>query len=206
MLDKQNINMFCISTISWNVLKLPDLIAALTLFDFYHCAKCSAWVCIAATIPWCTAWLELWTLLFTALVGCWISVSWQHLWLLVLTYDSAHSWWLYSVAPLGNHAMTLYPTQSQYLDIEWTSLCPILLMLHPSLLESHKYQFFKSSVWLNQISRRRSPCSMPTDWVTAPGKHELTLYILHQVIPDDRILEGLFLRHLLLIQLMAKLS
>ena len=53
-------------------------------------------------------------------------ISWQ-----VPTYDSAHWWWLYSVAPLGGQAtnpMSWYPTLSRYPDTEPTIPCPILIM------------------------------------------------------------------------------
>ena len=49
----------------------------------------------------------------------------------VPTSDSAHSWWLYSAAPLWNQTtstMNWYPTQSHCPDTEPTSPCPILTM------------------------------------------------------------------------------
>ena len=91
-------------------------------------------------------------------VGCWefyiLATS-----KVILTSDSAHSWWLYSAAPLENQAtrtMTQYPTQSHYPDTEPTSPCPILLM--PSArLGSDTYQFDKSLVWLDREANSRSP-------------------------------------------------
>ena len=88
---------------------------------------------------------------------------------------TAHSWWLYSAAPLGNQAnntMTWYHTQSHYLDTEPTSPCPILIM--PStLLGSNKHQFYKLLLWLDHgfeptISHMWDRYS--TDSVTAPGE------------------------------------
>ena len=61
----------------------------------------------------------------------------------VPTYSIAHSWWLYSAAPLGDHAastMTSYPIQSHYPDIEPTTPCPILIMLS-ACVRNDKYQF-----------------------------------------------------------------
>ena len=66
--------------------------------------------------------------------------------------DSAHSWWLYSAAPLGNHAasstITIYPTQSCYAETVLTSPCPICIIPN-NRLGSDKYQFDKSLVWLD---------------------------------------------------------
>ena len=48
----------------------------------------------------------------------------------VWTCDSAQSWQLYNVTPLGNQAastMTQYPTQLYYSDKELTSPCPWLI-------------------------------------------------------------------------------
>ena len=81
----------------------------------------------------------------------------------VATCDSAHSWWLYSAVKLGNQTastMTWYPTQSHYLDTELTSPCHILLVLS-TRLESDKYQFNKSLVWLDQESNSQSPHMRP---------------------------------------------
>ena len=73
--------------------------------------------------------------------------------------DSAHSWWLYSAAPLENQAidaMTQSSTHSHYSDTELTSPCPdteltspcpILLIL--SQAGNCKHQFYKSLVWLD---------------------------------------------------------
>ena len=69
-----------------------------------------------------------------------------------LPCESAHTWQLYSAAPLGNQAtttMTQHPTQSHYPTTELTSPCPILLM-SSARLGSNKYQFYKSLVWLDQ--------------------------------------------------------
>ena len=63
----------------------------------------------------------------------------------VPTRDSAHSWRLYSAAPLGNQAfntLTWYCTQSHCHD---TDPCPILIMSN-TLVGSDKYQFYKSLV------------------------------------------------------------
>ena len=57
--------------------------------------------------------------------GCKVISGWLPTWV------SAHSWQLYSAAPLGNYAtgtLTQYPTQSHYPDTELTSPCPIPLM------------------------------------------------------------------------------
>ena len=48
-----------------------------------------------------------------------------------LTCDSAHSWRLWSTAPLGDQTMSpliWYPTQSHFPNTEPTSSCPILIM------------------------------------------------------------------------------
>ena len=66
-----------------------------------------------------------------------------------LTYDNAHSWWLYSAAPLVAQAtctVPWYPTQSHYPDTESISPCPILIMLN-TRLGIDKYQFW--SHWLD---------------------------------------------------------
>ena len=55
---------------------------------------------------------------------------------LVLTYDSAHSGRLCSVAPLGNQAVnttTRYPIHSHYPYTVSTSPCPVLIMQSTSL-------------------------------------------------------------------------
>ena len=83
-----------------------------------------------------------------------------------LTCEDAHSWRLYSSAPLRNQAtstVSWYPTQLHYPETEPTSPCPILIM--PSnWLVSDMYQFYKSLVWLDyvfelMISHTRDPCS-----------------------------------------------
>ena len=51
--------------------------------------------------------------------------------------------------------MTWYPTQSYYPDTEPTNPCPILIM-PITWLRSDKYQFHKSSVWLDH--RFESTC------------------------------------------------
>ena len=63
-----------------------------------------------------------------------------------LTCNSAHSWRLYSAAPLGNQAastVTQFPTQSHYPNTEPTSPCLLLIMLSTQL-RSNKYQFDNS--------------------------------------------------------------
>ena len=45
----------------------------------------------------------------------------------VLTFESSHSWWLYSVAALGNWH-DIHPTQSGYPDTESTSPWTILIV------------------------------------------------------------------------------
>ena len=70
--------------------------------------------------------------------------------------DSAHSWRLYSAAPLGNkqrggNTMTWYPTHSHYPDTEPTSPCPILIM-QSIWLGGHTYKTSESLVWLDQGS------------------------------------------------------
>ena len=70
----------------------------------------------------------------------------------VPTFNSPHTWWLYSAAPLGNqttNTVTWYPIQSNYPDTESTSPCHIQIM--PSAwLGSDRYHFYKPLVWLNQ--------------------------------------------------------
>ena len=81
----------------------------------------------------------------------------------VPTFDSAHSWRLYSAVPLGNQAtsiMTRYPAQPCYPTV--TSPCPILLT--PSAkLGSNKYQFslFYLGWGLNSRSPARVVCALP---------------------------------------------
>ena len=108
----------------------------------------------------------------TMVCWLWLFTSWQQVISgLLLTCDSVHSWWLHSVALLGNQAigtMTRFPTQSHYPDTEVTS--PILLILS-ARLESDKSQFYKSLVWLDQepnswSSATRGPRS--SDSATAP--------------------------------------
>ena len=111
------------------------------------------------------------------LVGCWRFMCLQHLrsgW--VSTCDSVHSWQLYCAAPLGDQAtsnMTRCFTQSHYPDNEWTSSCPILLMLI-TRLGGKKDQFDKSLVWLDWELNSRSPNRLirpprPVSWVEQDG-------------------------------------
>ena len=63
----------------------------------------------------------------------------------VLTSDSAHSWQLYSAAPLWNQAtstMIRYPTQLHYPDTEPSSPCPwLILIMLSTWLESPSINF-----------------------------------------------------------------
>ena len=101
-------------------------------------------------------------------------------------YDSVHSWWHYSAAPLGNQAISTRSWyQSHYSDTKPTSSCPILIM--PSIwLGSNKCQFYESLVWLNRrfeltISRTRNVCS--TEAATVPG---LIPYVNNDVSLTER--------------------
>ena len=75
---------------------------------------------------------------------------------LVLTCESAHSWCLYSAAPLENQAsntMTEYSTQSHYPNTEPASSTPILLMLNTCLVCSKSKflrDWFDSSIVRSQ--------------------------------------------------------
>ena len=76
----------------------------------------------------------------------------------VPTCDNAHSWWSYSTAPLGDQAtsaMTWYPTQSHYPDIEPTSHCPLLIM-QSIWLGIGKFQF--KSLWIDSKRGIPSKC------------------------------------------------
>ena len=78
---------------------------------------------------------------------------------LVLTCDSVNSWWGSSAGALGDQAtstMTWYSTQSHDPDTELTSPYTILIM-SSAKLESDKYQFYKSLVWLDRESNFRCP-------------------------------------------------
>ena len=80
------------------------------------------------------------------------------------TCDSAHSWQLYSVAPLGDQStgtMTWYPTQLHYPDTRPTSPCPIPIMLS-NWLGSQIYTFL--SHWLNLTRVRISRSPKTGDW------------------------------------------
>ena len=96
----------------------------------------------AININWCNQYqlmqsISIVCLLFHVLATSTVISGW------VLTYDNAHSWWLYNAASLEHQptsTMTCYPTQSHYPDPELNSLCPILIMPSASL-GSDKYQF-----------------------------------------------------------------
>ena len=110
---------------------------------------------------------------FASSVGCFM--PWQHLSLSwrVPTCGSAHSWWLYSAAPLGNQAactITQYPTQLHYPNIELTNPFPVLL-IPSATLGSDKYQFDVigltwpgTEFWISCTQGKRS-----TDLATTPG-------------------------------------
>ena len=95
--------------------------------------------------------------------------------------DSAHSWQLYTGAPLrkqASHTMTWYPTQSYCPDTELTSSCPILLM--PSArLGNDKYRVYnyRSLVWLNGEKKSQSP--------TFKG-HTLSMWVIGPPLPGLR--------------------
>ena len=77
----------------------------------------------------------------------------------VLTYNSAHSWWLYSAASLenqGTNTMTWHPTQSHYPDSEPTNACPILIMLS-TWIGSYKYQLWGHWFDSTRTQMPRSP-------------------------------------------------
>ena len=67
--------------------------------------------------------------------------------------------------------MTQYPTKSHYPDTEFSSLCPILLMLN-ARLRSVKNQCYKSVLWLD---REPNSCSPTCE------AHALPIRLLHQV-------------------------
>ena len=76
--------------------------------------------------------------------------------------DSAHSWWLYSAARLGNQVtstMTWYPPQSHYPDTVWHQSMP-----YPNnsecLARKRQVSIVKSLVWFNQSSNPRGSDSM----------------------------------------------
>ena len=73
----------------------------------------------------------------------------------VATCEGAHSWRLYSAAPLINQAtsnMTWYLTKSHYSDTEPTSHCRILIM-QKHLTRKWQVSILKSLVWLDQVSK-----------------------------------------------------
>ena len=84
----------------------------------------------------------------------------------VPTCDSAHSWWLYITAQLGDHAtstMTWYPSLSHNTDTKPTSLCPIVIMLS-AWLGSGKCQFLShwfdlTRVWTPRSTKIGDKCS-----------------------------------------------
>ena len=92
----------------------------------------------------------------------------------VSTCHSEHSWRLYNACPLGNQAMTQYPTQSHHPNTKQNGCWPILLTLG-TWLGSNKHRFYKSLLWLDQesnfwypgISQTRVPTLSiwPLHWV-----------------------------------------
>ena len=71
-------------------------------------------------------------------------------------HSSAHSWQLYSTAPLGEQAisaMTRNPTPSHYPDTETTIHCPILVKPSTGLC-SDKDHFDNSSISLSQVFKK----------------------------------------------------
>ena len=80
-----------------------------------------------------------------------------------IIYDSAHSWWLYSAAPLGNQAtgtIIQYPTQSHYPDNAQSS--PYTIPLMPSAsLGSDKYKFYKSLLWRDSTQNQSRHFCVP---------------------------------------------
>ena len=94
------------------------------------------------------------TILFLCLLLFYILATSRFISGWVPTFGNAHSWWLYTAAPLGNQAISTiswYPTPSHYPNTEPTSPCHILIM-PSSWLGSDKYQFDKSLVWLDHGS------------------------------------------------------
>ena len=134
---------------------------------------------IFLTIAICASWVRwMWEILCLEqesnpnrwvffLLEVYIRATSKVIWGWVPTCDSSHSWQLHSAVPLDNRAagaMTQYPTQSHYPDIEQTSPCLILLMLN-MCLGSDKYQFDKSLVWVdrepNSWAPTREACTLP---------------------------------------------
>ena len=114
-----------------------------------------------------------WLLEFYVLATSMVTSGW------VLTCDSAHSWWLYSAALLGNQnvgTMTWYPHQSHYPDTDLTSSCPILML--SARLGSDKCKSSLKVTCLTRpqpevpISHMPSPCS--TDSAIMPGVYICT--------------------------------
>ena len=99
------------------------------------------WQCV----PMATAWLVCWS--FYVLATFKVISGW------VLTWNSVHSWWIYSADPLGYpvnvRTIILYPTQSHYPDPEPTSPCSTLIM-SSTRLWSDKVKCLKSLVWLDR--------------------------------------------------------
>ena len=72
------------------------------------------------TIGWL---LELYVLATSMVISGWVPI-----------YDSAHSWWLYSTAPVGDqtaNTMTRCPSKLHYPNTEPASPCPILIIKMP---------------------------------------------------------------------------
>ena len=92
------------------------------------------------------------------------------------------SWWLYSVAPLGNQVvstMTWYLTQSHYPYTEPISPRSFLIMLI-TWIAIDRYQFDESLVWFDHgfeptFSHTWDPYS--TDSATAPGHKIGNIYM-----------------------------
>ena len=88
------------------------------------------------------------TLTNDRLVGCWSFTSLQHLRSYQGRYRIVtviHSWWLFSIALLGNQAtstLSQCPTQWHYPDTELVCPCPMRIM--PSaMMGSDKYKFLQ---------------------------------------------------------------
>ena len=89
----------------------------------------------------------------------------------VSTCHSAHSWWLYSAAPMGNQTtgtMIQYPTQLHYPDTELTSPC-LILLIPTAILGSDKYKFDKSLVWLDREPKRFGHSALLMSYVISDG-------------------------------------
>ena len=91
----------------------------------------------------------------------------------LLTCDSVHSRWLYSVAPLGNQAistMTWYPTGSHYPDIEPTNPWHVLI----------SHWFDSTRVWTREFQIPRSP-KMEDGWFYHPVWYSWWLWYIYWV-------------------------